>query len=306
MTSSTGASVQLTQSGVYDLPASTYHADPVQGGSLSSTGARKLLPPSCPALFKHYLDNGQEPRKEFDFGHAAHKRVLGAGEETVVIAGTGKDENAWRTKADEEAVAAVRAAGKTPITPRDAQAVDKMAAAVRKHPVAGPLFQREGPVEQTLVWRDPITGVMCRAMLDKQIPGQRLIVADLKTAKSAEPESIAKSVASYGYHQQGAFYLAGVKALGLDHGVEPAFVLVFVEKTEPYLVTVVQLDPTALLWGERLNRKAIGIYARCTRTDTWPGYADGVISVELPYWTTRQLEDAEARGEFDIEETSAA
>lgn len=38
----------ITEPGVYDLPAEVYHADPVEGGSLSSTGARKLLPPSCP------------------------------------------------------------------------------------------------------------------------------------------------------------------------------------------------------------------------------------------------------------------
>src|SRR5258708_26204894 len=38
--------------GVYGIPADAYHADPIEGGSLSSSGARRLLPPGCPALFR--------------------------------------------------------------------------------------------------------------------------------------------------------------------------------------------------------------------------------------------------------------
>lgn len=302
--------VSLTQPGVYDLPAAVYHSDPVQGGSLSSSAARKLLPPSCPALFKHYLEHGQEPRREFDFGHAAHKRILGAGEETVVVAGTGKDENSWRTKADEEAVAEVRAAGKTPITPRDAKAVEEMADALKAHPIAGRLFDpAQGKPEQTLVWHDREFGVWRRAMLD-WLPtaryGQRLIVADYKTAKSAQPKAISRSLNDYGYAQQADWYLAAVKALGLHGEIEPAFVFVFQEKTPPYLVTVAQPNPDALLWGERLNRLALHTYRECTRTGRWPGYSDDVISVGLPGWALREHEDAWLAGEYDINETSAA
>jgi len=39
--------VLITEPGVYALPADVYHADPVAGGSLSSSGAKKLL--ACPA-----------------------------------------------------------------------------------------------------------------------------------------------------------------------------------------------------------------------------------------------------------------
>lgn len=290
----------ITDPGIYDLPARAYHADPVAGGSLSSTGARRILPPSCPALFKYWREHPQPPKNAFDLGHAVHSNVLGVGEEVVVI-----DEANYNKKAAREARDEAYAAGKVPLLTDELERTQNAADAVRAHPVAGPLFGRPGAAEQTLVWRDPITGVMCRAMLDKPVPGQRFIVADLKTCQSAEPDAIAKSIASYGYHQQGDFYLAGVKALGLHQGVEPAFVLVFVEINAPHLITVVQLDPNALAWGERLNRKAINTYAHCTRTNTWPSYADGVISVDLPYWATRQLEDAQARGEFDNEDAAA-
>jgi hypothetical protein len=75
----------ITQPGVYDLPADVYHADPVPaelGGSLSSSGAKLLLPPSCPAIYQ-WARTHPTYSDAFDFGHAAHKKVLGAGAEIV-------------------------------------------------------------------------------------------------------------------------------------------------------------------------------------------------------------------------------
>lgn len=296
--------VTLTEPGVYDLPAAVYHSDPVQGGSLSSSGAKKLLPPSCPALFKHYLDHGQTPRVEFDLGHAAHAAVLGAGEPIQVI-----DADDYRSKDARAQRDAAYADGRIPLLRADHEVVQGMAAAIRDHPVAGRLFAPDaGTPEQTLIWRDGEFGVWRRAMLDwlpNRQRGQRLIVADYKTSRSAEPSSITKALDSYGYAQQAAWYLDAVKALNLHGGIEPAFVFVFQEKTAPYLVTVAQPDPDALNWGDVLNRKAIHTYRTCMRTGHWPGYADDVISVGLPPWAVRQHEDALARGDYETEENAA-
>ena len=284
--------LELTEPGVYDLPADVYHRDPVKGGSLSSTGARKLLPPSAPALFKYDRDHGQKHRNVFDLGHAFHTEVLGAGEQMVII-----DADDYK-KADTRAIRdAAYADGRTPLLTHEHEQVLEMAASVRRHPIAGPLFARDGDVEQTLVWQDPQSGVMCRAMLDKMIPGQRLIIVDLKSTGSAEPEAISKSVARYGYIQQDAFYREGAKAVGLDP--DPRFVFVFVEKTPPHLISIVELDPEAVLWGQRLNRKAIDVYRTCKATNRWPGYQDGVLSVSLPAWSTKQLEDAWFAGDLN-------
>lgn len=287
----------ISEAGAYDLPAAVYLRDPVAGGSLSSSGARKLLPPSAPALFKHWRDNGSPPKRAYDFGHAVHADVLGVGAPSVII-----EEANYNKKAAQQARDGAYAAGKVPLLRCEYELTKSAADAVRAHPVAGPLFAGNGSTEQTLVWRDPGTGVWCRSMVDKQIPGSRHIVVDLKTTKCAEPGAVSKAVASYGYHQQGAFYCAGVQALGLAGAVDPAFVLVFVENTRPHLVTVAQLDPHALMWGDRLNRVALRTYRQCTETGVWPGYTDTTISVGLPYWTVKNLEDAQARGEFDSED----
>jgi hypothetical protein len=152
----------IDQPGVYDIPADVYHSDPVAGGSLSSSGARKLLPPSCPALFRHWADEGQEHKATFDLGHAAHAEVLGVGAPLAVV-----DADDWRTKAAKQQRDTAYAAGATPLLRNDYEQVHAMAAALRAHPVAGSLFTPgTGRAEQTLVWRDDEFGVWRRAMLD--------------------------------------------------------------------------------------------------------------------------------------------
>lgn len=296
---------KIDQAGVYDLPAEVYHADPVQGGSLSSTGARKLLPPSCPALYKAWADNPEEHKRAFDLGQAAHAEVLGMGRPLRVI-----DAADYKTTAAQQAKKDAYAANETPVLVREYEQVKAMAAAIRAHPIASALFDpASGQPEQTLIWREH--GIWRRAMLDwlpnPPAEGQRLIVPDYKTAISVEPGDLRKAMDRHQLHLQDAWYRDGVRALGLDGGrLDPAFVFVFQMKTPPYLVTVAQPDPDAQLWGSRMNRHAIDIYRRCTTTGQWPGYADGVVSLELPVWTTRELEDAWEAGLYRPTREAAA
>ncbi|MDR7278907.1 PD-(D/E)XK nuclease-like domain-containing protein [Catenuloplanes atrovinosus] len=270
------------QLGVFPLTAEEYHADPVPGGSLSSSGARRLLPPSCPALFDHERRAGRLPKRTWDFGHAAHQRVLGAGPDIVAVPADN-----WRTKAAQEAAKDARAAGKVPVLESEAAVIEEMAAALRAHPIASVLFRPGGGTpEQALIWQDRQTGVWLRALVDwLPDPGPgRLIVADYKTTRSAAPADLAKVVYDYGYHQQAAWYLDGVRALGLAGELPPAFVFVAQEKTPPYLVTVFEPDLMALRIGAYLNRQAIDLYAQCVATGRWPGYSDDVELISLPPW----------------------
>lgn len=284
--------------GVYAMSNDDYHADPVPGGSLSSSGARKLLPPSCPAMFRHEQLNGQAHKATFDFGHAAHQMVLGNGPDIAVI-----DAGDWRTKAAKEARDEAYAAGQVPLLPGDYEQVTAMADALRQHPIASALLDpTKGTAEQSLFWYDPVFGVWRRARLDwlPHKTGGRMIVADYKTTISAEPAAIKKAVFNYGYHQQADWYLDGVQELGLADN--PAFLFVFQEKTAPYLVTVTELDAESLMWGRTLNHKAIDLYRRCVDTGQWPGYADReVILADLPGWAIKQYETAQERGDYNLE-----
>lgn len=298
----TAASVALTEPGVYDgIPDAIYHGDPVPEGSLSSSGARLLLDPSCPALFRYWQDNGGQHKETYDLGHAVHKLVLGDGPSLVRI-----EAGDWRTKKAREEKDAAYAAGKVPLLADGHDTALAMAAVLLNHHIAGPLFDPStGKPEQTLIWRDPETLVMCRARLDwlRNPTGSRLIIPDLKSTYSAEPRSLAKSMVNFGYNLQGAFYENGAAALGLSDE-PPVFLLVAQEKTPPYLVTIAQPDTEAIDAGRQRARKALDIYRRCRIANRWPAYSDDIVQLPMPRWASVQHENAYAAGDYDIEDAS--
>lgn len=285
---STATSTLITEPGVYDLADDEYFADPVAGGSLSSTGARALLPPSCPAKFDYERHHPRPSTKAFDFGHAAHQLVLGAGPKLVKVAGSGKaGPNTWATNADKDKVAEARDSGAVPLKPADWDTVHAMAAALKAHPFASLLFTR-GHAEKVLVWRDEDTSVMCRAKVD-WLPDEHrtsYLLPDYKSAVSVEIGHLGRAVHNYGYYVQAPFYLRGIRALGIASN--PAFLFVAQEKEPPYLVTVFQLTPGALAAGDRRVDQALRIYADCTATGVWPGYATDIEEINLPAWATRE------------------
>lgn len=288
----------ITEPGVYELTDAEYHADPVAGGSLSSTGARRLLPPSCPAKFKWLLDHPVH-KDEFDLGHAAHLAVLGAGPEIVVV-----DADSWHSQAARDAKADAYAAGQVPLLVAQAEVVAAMADALKQHPLASALFRPgSGLPERTLVWRDVTTGVWCRARPDwlrHPVAGQRLVIPDYKTTTNAHPDAVQKAIGNFGYHIQGAWYSDGAVECGLaPDGV--VFLIVAQEKTPPYLVSVVQPTPTAMEQGSQWGARAREIYAHCRATDTWPGYGDEPVARELPPYVERQFTVAQATGFFEQE-----
>ncbi|WP_416906210.1 PD-(D/E)XK nuclease-like domain-containing protein [Micromonospora echinospora] len=228
---STATEQAITEPGVYaGITDTAYHLDPVPGGSLSSSGARRLLPPSCPALFRHWRDNPQPPKREFDLGHAAHTLVLGAGPQIVEI-----EHDSWRTNAAKDAAAEARDAGKVPLLTKDFEVVQAMAAALRDHPTAAALLRPEGGrPELSAFWIDPETRIWCRLRtdwLDVSRPG-RLIVPDYKTCASAAPDDLQRAIWDHGYHQQADWYLGGLRALGLA-AEDSQFVFIFQEKRPP-------------------------------------------------------------------------
>lgn len=290
----------ITDPGVYDVDEHAYHADPVAGGSLSSSGSRTLVA-RTPARFAFEREHGRADTAAFDLGHAAHSRVLGVGDPLMEVPA-----DDWRSKSAREDADAIRAAGGIPLLSKQLRQVEAMVAAVRAHPVAGPLFARPGRAEQTLIGRDPESGVMCRARPDWMPDvddSARRIVVDLKTSANADPRAFAKSMADYGYHQQDPFYCDVLHWLDLtvvgDEQLEPLFVLVAVEKDEPHLVSVGRCTPRAREWGRVLNRKARDLFRHGLETGEWPGYDPRVHDLDLPGWQVAAYERDQEAGRFD-------
>lgn len=280
------AGILVDEPGLYDgLTDEQYHGDPVPGGSLSSSGARRLLPPSCPALFKYERENGRGPKRAFDFGHAAHRMVLGFGADIVVAADEeGKPFQDWRTNAAKAIKARAYAQGKTPMLASEMADVKRMAEAINGNAHARSLLDPgRGTPEQSGFWVDERSGVWRRVRYD-WLPDTtgHLIIPDYKTAACASPDAFRRSAASFGYHQQAAWYMDAAVALGLAESA--SFLFIVQEKTPPYIVSVIELDRDAVKAGADANRRALDIYARCSAEDRWPGYHEGVALIDLPPW----------------------
>lgn len=274
---------------VDDLSNIEYHND---RASLSSSGARLLLPPGCPAKFRERMDSAPKPSRVFDFGTLAHSLVLGKGTEFTVldpeIHGLAKDGSVAAsprsTATWKAAEAEARESGRLPVHVDDYAKATAMAARVPVHPIAGPLFQEAGRAEVSIYADDPVTGVRLRARPDWHFNNNRLVIVDYKTTATAQPDDFSRRAADYGYHMQGAWYIDVAALAGL--GDDAAFLLVAQEKEPPYLVTVLEFDAEAIEEGRRRNRKAIDLYARCMETDEWPAYpgTDEIVSISLPHW----------------------
>jgi hypothetical protein len=275
--------VIVAQAGVYDgMPEDVYLRDPVAGGSLSCSGAKKLLPPSCPAKFRYELEHPAEPSEAMQLGSAAHKMVLGAGPDIKVV-----PFDAWRTNEAKAQRDEAREAGLQPMLAPAYERVAAIAEAVRQHPLASRLFDPgRGKPEQSLFWDDPEFGITRRCRLDwlPEAGGGRLIIPDFKTCTSADPGAISRSVANFSYHMQEDWYVAGVQAI--FPGADVAFVFVFQETEPPYLVSVVQLRAEDVAAGHRRNRRAMEIYRDCVAANSWPDHQpDGDITmISLPRW----------------------
>lgn len=275
----------ITEPGVYQLSHEQYHADP----ALSSSGARQLLPPSCPAKFRHEQLYGRIATRSMENGTLAHNLLLGAGPVIVTV-----DAPDWKTKAARDKAAVARLDGQVPILAHVYAEIEAMVAALKNTPgVAALLDHGWGTPESSIFWRDQPTSVMRRARLDwcpEPIPGRRSLLVDYKTSHTADPDEFPNTARKYGYHCQGAWYRDGAIAEGLA-GEDCKFLFIVQETKPPYVASVIELDALAMRIGAMLNRRAIDLYLQCVIDDRWPGYTDDVALVSFPRWYEREHEE---------------
>jgi len=248
-----------------------YHADAALGSTSLKTLATKT-----PA---HYQFDKAHPKSSdaFDLGTVAHSLILEGDRSGVEV----WDFPAWTTKAAKDAREETRAAGLIPMLTKEWAQVVAMRDAVMAHPIARTLFTGH-KAEQSVFWEEG--GLMLKCRPDAWKPG---LLIDLKTARDANPNEFGKVAHSFGYHQSAAHYIDGVKAAT---GEELPFHFVLVEKTDPYLVSVVELDWEAVNIGRALNERAKRIYRECVESNTWPGYP-AAEPVSLPMYAIYKSED---------------
>lgn len=260
----------------YDLANDDYHADTEW---LSSSVLKRLLP-------EHYKAGGSQDA--LDFGTLFHTVVLEPDNlagyvvlDAAAIAGdnpkTGRPYDSPTMTAKYKAAVAEAAQGGRIVVAQDAwDKAHAMRDAVVAHSDARALiYDGAGANEESAFWADE-SGVKHKARFDRRIPGA---LVDLKST-SAKPglRSLTNECISWGYDFSAAHYLAVAAGLKLD---AETFLHVWVEKVEPYRVTVTELDLLFVMRGRTLRDQALERHHK--QAEPYEG-ATGRLTLICPEW----------------------
>lgn len=267
------------------IPDEAYHRMP----ELSSSQAKALL--ESPAKFRYWRGKVRPAKKAFDLGHAVHKKVLGVGADVVEIPQhLLSSDDGIRSDAAKAWVQEARDKGQVPMKAAEFRPINEAAESVLKHDKAAALLTQPGHPEVSVMTVDPLTEVPIRARFD-YLPYPRSPIAkavDLKTAQDASPRGFAKAAFDYSYHLQQEWYRHTYRHAT---GEEVEFAFVVVEMEPPYLVGYYNLSDSFMEMGRAIGAEARALYAECIRTDTWPGYDDGIVTLEPPFWAAVSFEE---------------
>lgn len=278
---------RITEPGLYpDVPEDQYHADPVQGGSLSVSGAKLLL--QAPAKYDYARRNGGKHSKSMDVGTRVHALVLGKGFEQLELL----DYPDYKTKAAQEEKKRVIRAGRVPTLTHEYEEAQDIADTVLKHPTTGGLFV-EGDAEVSMFWRDEEFGIWCRGRADYMTHfGGLPTIVDFKTTADASPadDGFGKSAYKFSYWMQDPWYREGWAAhLGCDWQ-DIDFIFACVETEPPYLVATYRIKPEHAELGREQNKIARERFRDCVKRDVWPGYSEEIEDLELPRYGVQRIE----------------
>lgn len=130
---------------------------------------------------------------------------------------------------------------------------------------ANSILNAAGPVELTIIFEDPETGLLCKARIDKAAVAVGCL-GDLKTTEDLG--KFAKNLAYFGYHRQAAHYQT---AWSVACGDVLDFWIIAVEKKRPRCVAAAPLHEESLECGHARRRAAMRRIAECLDSDQWPG-----------------------------------
>lgn len=261
---------------IVQLDSQSYHANP----ALSHSRLKAI--DRSPAHFKHLSENGGQSSDALDFGRLFHAFILEP--DTVASAfavapdvdrRTTAGKAAWREFSDANG-------DRTIVTASDMQVVRAMSDAISAAPCASELVFdaiATGRVEEAHRWHDVTWNVARKAKMDAVLRDGTVI--DLKTTLDASPRAFERSILTYGYHTQAAFYADAMDAAG--DGMR-RFVIVAIEKNPPYAIGVYELSRQSVVAGRVKVNNWLSTYVDCVASGSWPGYTTSTHLINLPKW----------------------
>lgn len=266
----------ISRAGVYkDISLDDYHnnVDLLDGWSISPTGLKRLIDrPSAYWCRSPYNEAriAETPSSALNFGKIAHAIILG--DEDLggyVLQPKELNGEPWngRTKICREWKAKQIEAGKVIVEPKDLEAVNRIADNLRAHPMiqAGIL---NGKAERSMFAK--FGNIWLRSRPDV-VPTNSGDFSDLKTTSDISTDGLYRSMFQFGYHIAAAVCRMVCRELyGPDYF--QSFSFVFVEKSAPFDVRVMQLEDEDIDRGEMQVKQALKVLEDCKKTGFFYGY----------------------------------
>lgn len=254
------------------MPNELYHA---HGDSISNSGL-KLISRS-PAHYKYQPE--REPTRNLVIGSALHMAVLEPhAYEKTYINSFASDRRAKCYKDLAEAYGE-----EFVLTADEGNKIESIADSLWDK--YKDLLSLPGNNELSGFSADPETGVMCRHRFDKLTDSG--IGIDLKTTIDARPDAFSRSIYSYGYHMQAAFYADQYD--WITGGMLTDFIFLVVESSAPYACKSYRINGESLEIGRDIYRKCLNEYAQCRESGIWSAYEDhGIEEISIPSWAIMQ------------------
>lgn len=171
--------------------------------------------------------------------------------------------------------------GKTILNQEQFEKVKSMASFVNKHSIVKDLL--DGcRMEKSIYWTDLDTGIQFKVRPDAWLP---TIVVDIKTTSDISINRFGYSAQEYGYYLQAGMTYEALKSLGI---LMDAFVILAVEKEEPYAPAVFNMSQKAIQYGIDQFTYFKKILAGCLEKNEWPGYK--IQELDISEYATKQME----------------
>lgn len=238
----------------------------------------------------------QEETEALSFGRALHTFVL-EGESVFVEEFVVAPKVDRRTKVGKAIWAEFQLnnVGKSLVTQDEKDSLPEIDLAIRSHPIAREMLEGCKAVEQTIVWKDRETGILCKGRIDILPPDDKRTLVDLKSTTDASRRAFEYfSANKYHYARQGAFYLDGINTIyqkDLDNitaysdnlnSIYDNFTFIAVEKKPPYKVGVFTLSDDFIEGGRKRYKKLLNLDQKCKAENHYPNYESGIVEVLEP------------------------
>lgn len=268
------------EDGVYNISNKEYH----EAGGISRS--KLILLDKSPHHFWYEVFSGLAETKKATpamiLGSAFHTLLLEPSLFSKEYAVSYKIDRRTTKGKEEYKIFMAENEGKIFLSEDEFNKVNKMVCLVKEHEVVTTLLD-EAQFEQSIFWTDKETGIQFKTRPD--IWSSKVIV-DLKTSWDTNNYSFMRSALKYGYYLQAGMAFEACKAIGKPFEM---FVVLAVEKEEPYAPSVFMMTDEALQFGIDQFHSYKRKLKECLDNDKWPAYS--VQELGIPKYATTNDED---------------